>query len=314
MLKKILSILLLSVIILSACSQGNVKTITNGDADALPASLSSLGEMKMNVVSNSTGGNTVGESVPEVLTHVEVERLMLSVDELAEMFPFVFVGKCEFCPKDSSESFYRFSVVQVLRGDIKEKEVEMKTQVDRFEPGETYLLYAQKWANVFSGKDYFMSDRVALLKDGKCESIIIEELNGLSAEEALRTVSKTLHETSCKSEYRKIMGDYIRSDDIETLWKASPFVFQLRIQETEMVWPDRKVVKAVIEKDISGKRRDGQTITVVVPLDTKEDESYVMFLTRASSESSFFVISSPYSIYPSGSEALKALDRLLEGR
>ena len=172
--------------------------------------------------------------------------------------------------------------------------------------GEKYLLFAQKWENVFLQTEYFTSDRFVHLGKGKTESSSIKELSGLDENESIKKAVSALEAYPFRGE-RTVMGEYIKTQDVRVLWEESPFVFRVKIIGTESLQKDRKAMTAEVQKELKGKAVEGKTISVVVPYDLQEGSDYVLFLNKADKNSAFYIISSPYSVFDPEAEELKGI-------
>ena len=244
----------------------------------------------------------------EVITGYAGETMAFSLKVLAELFPFVLCAVCQAEEKEYPEKglYLRFTVEDVLRGDIAGQEITIFDMGQGFIMGEKYLLFAQKWENVFLQTEYFTSDRFVHLGKGKTESSSIKELSGLDENESIKKAVSALEAYPFRGE-RTVMGEYIKTQDVRVLWEESPFVFRVKIIGTESLQKDRKAMTAEVQKELKGKAVEGKTISVVVPYDLQEGSDYVLFLNKADKNSAFYIISSPYSVFDPEAEELKGI-------
>ena len=245
-----------------------------------------------------SGENQPGETKQadreEYQVRVEVEKAQVSLSEAVSVSPYIFFATVDNLYYDEIGNYVAVvTPIEWLTGDTGEETATVRVLSDPIQVGQEYLFLAERWASVFTQTEFFVTNAVLFQKDGELQKDCIAD-DSKSLEELAEKVKAVLVENPVAL---KIKGDYIHSTVKEEIEAQSPEVFFGIVESVTYKLVDRMEIKVSVSETKKGT--SSGSVVCIVPLDSVElGKSYLFYMKKPSEDSTFFTITSPYSIYP----------------
>ena len=246
------------------------------------------------------------ETVPAqaAKTQVEGQIIVRTIDELLETYPFVLRGTCLEKRWDREQSAFTamIKVEKVYQGELPEEMILYTDTHDAFAEGKQMILFLQKWESVFTGEESFTG--VPLQESGQgFKSKYVGGIDGYSEQELVQAIEEGMKSHSFSGQ--AVIGAYIKSDDIRTIAKESPYVAEVMVTSVRKgISEDRERADVLLLDAVKGDMKS--SFEVVVPAGSvKTGGRYMMMLDKPSESSAFYTVSSRNSIHPHNSEEVE---------
>ena len=261
-MKKIIAVLIMLICVLSACTSQTEKTV----------------------------------SLYDTKTHVDVQIIVRTLNELLETYPFVIEGTCLEKNWDKEQSAFtaKIEVERIYQGELSEKVIFYKSTYDAFPEGKRLFLFAQKWESVFTVEESFTGIPLVEGTQGY-SSKYVDGIEGYNEQLLVQEIEQGMKTHSFSGQ--AVIGAYIHSDDVETIVKESPYVAEVLITSVrEGLADDRDRADVLLVNALKGEMAG--SFEVVVPKGSvKTGGRYILMLDKPSETSVFYIVSSRNSIH-----------------
>ena len=250
------------------------------------------------------------ESVPHraTQTHVDGQIIVRTIDELLETYPFVLQGTCLEKRWDEKQSMFtaKIKVDKLYQGELSEEMIVYTDTYDAFAEKKQLILFLQKWESVFTGEESFSGVPLQESEQG-FKSKYVKGIEGYDEQELVRAIEEGMKTHSFSGQ--AVIGAYIKSHDIRTIVKESPYVAEVMVTSVRKgLSDDRERADVLLLDAVKGDMKS--SFEVVVPVGSvKTGGRYMMMLDKPSESSTFYTVSSRNSIHPYNS---KDVERVLK--
>lgn len=254
----------------------------------------------------------------------------------------IFIGECTSSYAKGIYSYAEFKPIEIIKGEITEELVPMRSflyqrvyvdtlgnsyieDLREYTAGEKYLIIADKNMSVYTDRDYYSSQsaifiptdwslRPPSMQGAHLRYSVEDDLDVFAGYD---TVLAYVKDIVANNPYQPTGGgtDYIRSEKLEDITAQTDFILKATLIDSFAIGSnrDREWCTFSVTEVLKGESVADE-IQAVIPLNEVElNQEYILFLSRVNPTSTFYIISSKNSVYPTtDTETVEKIESLLQ--
>ena len=239
------------------------------------------------------------EAGPYESLSVFPSKQQYSFSECMDLFPYVVIAEPDGEPyvAENGSLLIQFMIEEIIQGDIRDRNIILEildTEIDYSR--DRYLLFLERFEDVMSGTTTYVADEIVYMAGETLYSDSVTDIVAMSFDEVIANARTYAEEHPYKGD-AVVIGEYIKSTDLNEIYEGSDCVFAAIVEDIEYdEAPDRTIVLTEITEVYKGDASEMEGI-VVPKHSVKVGNEYVFFANKPDETARFFIVSSQHSIH-----------------